>query len=70
MTASPLVWVKLDKYCELSGDTKDAVHAKRRKGWWQDGVHCRVAQDGNLWINLEAVNAWVAGKPLEHQHAA
>lgn len=52
-------WVKLKKYCELSGDTPDAVHAKRRKGQFVDGVHCRIADDGNLWINTEAVERWV-----------
>ena len=52
-------WVKLPKYCELTGDTPDAVHAKRRKGQWLDGVHCKIAPDGNLWVNLEAVERWV-----------
>lgn len=52
-------WVKLSKYCDLTGDTSDAVHAKRRKGHWVDGVHCKVAPDGNLWVNLEAVELWV-----------
>ncbi|MFV8593875.1 excisionase family protein [Ralstonia pseudosolanacearum] len=52
-------WVKLKKYCELSGDTSAAVHAKRKKGSWLDGVHCKVAADGNLWINTEAVEKWV-----------
>ncbi|NUO87736.1 MAG: excisionase [Cupriavidus sp.] len=52
-------WVKLKKYCELSGDTPAAVHAKRKKGNFLDGVHCRIAGDGNLWINVEAVERWV-----------
>ena len=52
-------WVKLKKYCELSGDTSNAVHAKRRKGIWLDGRECRVAPDGNLWINLTEVEQWV-----------
>jgi hypothetical protein len=65
-----LAWVKLKKYCEQSGDTTDAVHAKRRRGQWLDGIHCRVADDGNLWVNLEAVNEWVSGKPAAHSHAA
>jgi hypothetical protein len=52
-------WVKLPKYTALSGDTPDSVHAKRRKGHFIDGVHCKVANDGNLWINIEAVEKWV-----------
>lgn len=62
-TYLPVRWVKLMKYCELTGDTPDAVHSKRRKGQFVDGVHCRLAPDGNIWVNLEAVDAWVLGKP-------
>lgn len=56
---SPLNWIKLNKYCEMSGDTPDAVHARRRKKQWEDGVHCRVGPDGNLWINPAEVNKWI-----------
>jgi hypothetical protein len=52
-------WVKLSKYCELSGDTANAVHSKRKKGQFLDGVHCKIASDGNLWVNVEAVEKWV-----------
>ncbi len=52
-------WVKLRRYCELSGDTSNAVHAKRRKGEWLDGIHCKIAPDGNLWINLTEIERWV-----------
>ena len=52
-------WVKLSKYCEISGDTINAVHAKRKKGMWIDGQHCVVAEDGNLWIDLGEVEQWV-----------
>jgi len=52
-------WVKLKKYCELSGDTSDSVHAKRQRGQFVDGVHCKIAGDGKLWVNVEAVEKWV-----------
>ncbi|UBM11704.1 excisionase [Cupriavidus metallidurans] len=52
-------WIKLKRYCELSGDTPAAVHSKRKKGNFLDGVHCQIAGDGNLWINVEAVERWV-----------
>lgn len=56
-------WVKLKKYCADSGETPASVHAKRRAGQFIDGVHTRVADDGNLWVNVEAVDAWVEGAP-------
>ena len=49
-------WVKLSKHCEETGDTPDAVHARRRKRVWTDGVQCRLGPDGNLYINPEAVS--------------
>jgi len=55
----PLKWVKLKQYCRLSGDTQVGVHSKRCKGIWLDGVQCKIAADGNCWINLRAVEAWV-----------
>jgi len=54
-------WVKLKKYTEHTGDTANAVHAKRRKGIWLDDVYCRVGPDGNIWINLDEVEKWVEG---------
>ncbi len=52
-------WVKVKKYCELTGETKDSVHGKRKAGHFVDGVHTKIAEDGNLWVNLEAVERWV-----------
>ena len=52
-------WIKLKKYCEISGDTSNAVHAKRKRGMWLDGVQCKVGPDGNIWINLVEVEQWV-----------
>lgn len=59
--ALPYRWVKLPLHCAATGDTPDAVHARRRKRVWQDGVHCRVGPDGNLYVNPEAYNRWVEG---------
>ena len=52
-------WVKLKKYCEISGDTSNAVHAKRKRGMWLDGIQCKIGPDGNIWINLVEVERWV-----------
>lgn len=64
----PVVWVKLKKYAELTGDTPASVHARRRAGKWLDGVQCKVVDD-MLWINLAAAEKWVAswGTPSQVQ---
>lgn len=58
-------WVKLAKYCDLSGDTPDAVYAKNRRRIWLEGVHYRKAPDGCLWINTDEVNKWVEQPPQD-----
>lgn len=52
-------WVKLEKYAELTGDSVDAVMA-RRKAKWLDGTQCKLV-DGRLWVNLRAVEDWIEG---------
>lgn len=46
-------------YCELSGYTVQAVHTRRSWGVWIDGIHSRLAPDGNLWVNLDEIARWV-----------
>lgn len=52
-------WVKLKKYCQETGDTTNAVHCKRKRGMWLDGLHCKLGPDGNLWVNMVEVEKWV-----------
>lgn len=52
-------WIRLKKYCELTGDTSSAVHARRHKGIWLDGKQTTIAPDGKLWINTEETEKWV-----------
>ncbi|MFC0131392.1 hypothetical protein [Massilia eurypsychrophila] len=55
----PITWVTVGKYVELTADTEKAVKARRLGGHWVDGLHCKEI-DGDLWINLVAVEYWVA----------
>ncbi|MCG8990832.1 excisionase family protein [Laribacter hongkongensis] len=65
-----LKWVKLEKYCELTGETTDSVEAKRRTGKWIEGTHWRIPADGRVWINLEEVEKWVSqSQPLRRRAA-
>jgi len=51
-------WVKLSRYCEMTGDTENAVYQRRYKGAWVEGVHYRL-RDRKIWINLPEVQKWV-----------
>lgn len=55
---SALSWVKLEKYTELTGDTPDAVNARRKQGKWLNGIHVKVVER-RIWVNLIEANKWV-----------
>ncbi|MET3915124.1 hypothetical protein ABID97_001906 [Variovorax sp. OAS795] len=67
MTSSiALEWVPMSRYCELFGETADAVDKRLRSGHWLRDVHVRQPVGSKqLWINVGAVNAWAAGRPVE-----
>lgn len=58
-------WVRLGKHCEDTGDTPDAVHARRRKRVWIDGVHCQIGPDGNLYVNPQEYNQWIENQSFK-----
>lgn len=49
----------MKRYCELSGDTPDAIQKKAARGIWLEGLHFKTAPDGARWINTQAVDDWV-----------
>lgn len=60
-------WVRLKKYCELTGVTNNAIHQWRRKGVWLDGVQCKIGPDGNVWVNLTEADKWVQNGSMATQ---
>lgn len=64
-----LRWVRMNRYEALSGDTADAVEKRLRTGKWLRDVHARQPEgSATLWVNLDAVEDWAAGKTPAHQH--
>ena len=64
-----LNWVRLNRYCEMSGDTPDAVNCRLRNGHWIRGVHTKVPEgSASIWVNLKAVEDWAEGLLPPHQH--
>lgn len=69
-TTIALEWVPMNRYCELFGETSDAVDKRVRSGYWLRDVHVRHPEGSKqLWVNLEAVHAWAAGKPAPRKKA-
>jgi hypothetical protein len=58
-------WVTIDRYLEESGDTAEAVHTRRYRGIWQDGVHCNKPEGAGIWVNLPAVREWWRTRPQD-----
>jgi hypothetical protein len=54
--------VTLERWCELTGDTKDAVYSRRHKGKWADGIHCEL-RDHRLWVNVPEAQKWLKKNP-------
>ena len=51
-------WVLLARHCEATGDTKDAVYARRKTRTWTEGVQSkRVGK--KIYVNPLEYNAWV-----------
>lgn len=54
-------WIRIKKFCELTGDSDDAVRANMIRHW-PDGVIWKKAPNGTIYINPENFNLWVEGK--------
>ena len=52
------IWVMAKQYCQHTGDSIDAVNARRRRGEWLQGQHY-IVRNRRIWINLEEVNKWL-----------
>ena len=60
MNTTPYVRVK--RCAELYGMTENAIRQYMKKGQWRYKVHFEKAPNGQIFINLDAVNAWIQGK--------
>lgn len=54
----PIKWLKLEKFCELTGETRGSVHARRECGEWLDSIHVQK-REGRIYVSIDAFNRWV-----------
>ena len=54
-----LTWVLDKKIMELTGLTHDQLKMRRRRGFWECGVHYDKFEDGQYWYNLPAIQQWM-----------
>lgn len=61
-------WVLAEKFCELTGNTPNAIHQRRKAGCWLDGVHTAVVRR-RLYVNIKAADQWIKSQ-LSQPHQA
>ena len=54
-------WVTVKKLAELSGYSEKAIHIKKERGIWLEGIHWKKSPDGRLQFNIEAIELWIEG---------
>jgi hypothetical protein len=59
---TPLRYVRVNLFCQLSGYTDKAVRRKIQEGVWLEGAEYRRAPDGRILIDTEAYEKWVSAK--------
>lgn len=64
----PILWIRAEKYSELSGEPMDTIQTRIRDGSWAEGLQYKRTGPRTLWINLEAVTKWIQNHP--HVEAA
>lgn len=49
----------ISKYCELFGDSSDAINKRVQRQFWYEGVHVlKVEGSKERWIDVKEVNKW------------
>jgi hypothetical protein len=56
------MWVRQNKYFELTGEKRATFSKLRADGQLADGIHYRLDPLGRVWVNTEAMTAWVTGQ--------
>ena len=59
MNPYPVEWMKVEKFCELTGYTEEAVKQKRKNGVWLDGEIVAVI-GRRLHVNVRRYDQWAA----------
>lgn len=68
MEVIKLEWIRAQRYCDLKGESLEAVHDRIKVGIWAAGIHFKRTGQRTLWINWENVNEWLQKQP--HQESS
>ena len=65
-------WVRFPYYLELTGETRSTWYKLKDEGEFFEGIHYKTDKAKRVWINTEAMEAWLLGSNVRrsNQHAA
>lgn len=59
----PIEWVRAEKYCQITGESMEAIYSHIRDGDWAAGKHYKRTGPRTLWINIKEAQEWVRKQP-------
>ncbi|RUP24456.1 MAG: excisionase [Curvibacter sp.] len=63
MVINPARFVTVNLCSSITGLTRSAINKRMGEGHWIEGRQWRRAEDGSIWIDMQAVERWVQGMP-------
>lgn len=54
-------FVTIEMCAAITGLTRSAINKRMGRGYWIEGRQWRRAEDGRIWIDMQAVEKWVQG---------
>jgi len=59
----PLTWVRLKRYCELTGEPLSTLRERASNGAWTPGLHFKNLSQRTIVVNLCEINNWFNNHP-------
>jgi hypothetical protein len=56
-------FIKIKKFCELTGYTDKAIYSKIHEGVWRQNQEYKKGPDNVILVDLEGYERWVRGEP-------
>lgn len=63
-----MIWMRVEKYCEESGEPINTVKERIQLSIWAAGKHYKRTGPRTLWINSDEADKWISQQP--HVEAA
>lgn len=52
-------WVPINRYCAVTGESRNIVHVRVSTGIWQRGKHTAAPDGGTTWVHIPSVLEWI-----------